>query len=364
MVGCGGWVGWVERGCGKKCDDGDNTSKQLLRDGIASSTRTEYDKYINYWFDFCDWDCIHIMDVTEDNLLNFITWCLVKTTLNSGQVSKTITSVGSWLKENGVSFIRKDFPTIKRAIDGYFKRRPPTIRRKKPFCHIHCELMFRYVDVHDFNDMTATTVVLLAYKLLLRPSEIAHSYNSKKKLLNQHIVFIPSFGNPKEISVTILYSKTNQQNKRLEKLFSPCTCYTDKKIPCVVHRLRTYILWRNRKFNNKFTAKDPVFVTKTRKIFRYQHLNNFMFNVIKLINRSKNIKLNPANYTPHALRVGGCTDMARNGEPGWFIEQFGRWSSKIWKDVYINLDWSDLALLHKTTQSHLLSQIRARPYVE
>ena len=95
----------------------------------------------------CDWDCIHTINVTENNILNFIAWFLVESTLNSEKVSKTITSIGSWLKENGVSFIRKDFPTIKRAIDGYHNQRPPVIRRKKPFCHIHCALMFKYIDV-------------------------------------------------------------------------------------------------------------------------------------------------------------------------------------------------------------------------
>ena len=77
-----------------------------------------------------------------------------------------------------------------------------------------------------------------------------------------------------------------------------------------------------------------------------------------------NFKMDPSNYTPHALRVGGCTDMARNGSPGWLIEQKGRWSSKIWKDVYINLDWSDLAVWYDTSQSVLLSQIKSKPYVE
>ena len=210
--------------------------------------------------------------------------------------------------------------------------------------------------------MTASTVVLLAYKLLLRPSKIAHSYSFKKRLLNSHISFLPFFCNPKKIAVTIKNSKTNQHNKRLEKLFTACTCNKDKKVPCIVHRLRTNILWRNRMFPQ--SSNSTVFVTKTGKIFRYQHLNNFMFNVIGLINKYKKIKLKPSNYTPHALRVGGCTDLTRNGNPGWFNEQMGRWSSKIWKDLYVNLDWSDLALLHKTTQFRLLSKIKSRPYVE
>ena len=179
------------------------------------------------------------MNVSEDGLLNLITWCLVKTTFNLGQAPKTSTSIGNWLNENAVSFVRKNLPTFKCVIDGYYKRRPPTIQRKKPFCCFRCELMFRCVNVHDFNVMNASTVVLVAYESLLSPSEMAHSYQSKNKLPDGHITFIPHFKNPKEIAVLITNSKTNQQNKRLEKLATPCTYTTNEKVFCIVHGLRT-----------------------------------------------------------------------------------------------------------------------------
>ena len=40
------------------------------------------------------------------------------------------------------------------------------------------------------------------------------------------------------------------------------------------------------------------------------------------------VKLDPSNYTAHALRQGGRTDMARHGVPSWHIEMTGRWLSK------------------------------------
>ena len=74
--------------------------------------------------------------------------------------------------------------------------------------------------------------------------------------------------------------------------------------------------------------------------------------------------MNPRHYTPHVLRMGGCTDKARKGFPGWKIEKWGRWRSKCWKDVYINLDWMDMASLSGISVSNLLKNIQNKPYVD
>ena len=52
------------------------------------------------------------------------------------------------------------------------------------------------------------------------------------------------------------------------------------------------------------------------KPMRYDHLNIFMFNCIVLINKMRKLKLTPSHYTPHTLRSGGCTDLARDDKPG------------------------------------------------
>ncbi len=74
--------------------------------------------------------------------------------------------------------------------------------------------------------------------------------------------------------------------------------------------------------------------------------------------------MKPKEYTPHTLRVGRCTDLARQGKPGWYIEKAGRWSSKVWKDTYINLDWTDLALLLNRPQSELQHEIMVKPFLD
>ena len=74
--------------------------------------------------------------------------------------------------------------------------------------------------------------------------------------------------------------------------------------------------------------------------------------------------MNPKHYTPHCLRIGGCTDWARQGKPAWKIERQGRWSSRMWKKTYVNMDWNDIANLHGCTVGDLLKGITEQPYSE
>ena len=179
------------------------------------------------------------------------------------------------------------------------------------------------------------------------------------------LTFIPSWNNPKEISYKIRKSKMNKKGIKLDTVSRKCNCNgINAKIPCIVHTLKKYILRKNEVINKQITLKDDLFLLPNGRPLRYYHLNNFLHNVIIMINRNKNLRLNPIHYKPHSLRMGGCTDWARDGKPGWFIEQVGRWSSKVWKECYINLDFSDLALITGTSQSDLRAQIKNRPYVE
>ena len=124
-----------------------------------------------------------------------------------------------------------------------------------------------------------------------------------------------------------------------------------------------YLKFRKSKFGS-IKKGHPLFINKKGNIFKHEHMLNFMWNVIVNINKGLNIKLKPSHYTPHQLRSGACTDLARKGKPGWYIEIWCRWSSKTWKDHYINLDWRDLALLTNTTITDLQSKIVTKPYVD
>lgn len=79
----------------------------LAYHAIAKSTRDSYGAYLQYWFDYCDWQLIAPTDASIDIILNFIAYCFWKTKLNGQQVDTALTSVSSYLKNNGINVERK-----------------------------------------------------------------------------------------------------------------------------------------------------------------------------------------------------------------------------------------------------------------
>ena len=73
-----------------------------------------------------------------------------------------------------------------------------------------------------------------------------------------------------------------------------------------------------------FKSNDFIFIHKSEKSFRYDHLNNWLQNAMAIVARRIDVKLAPSNYTTHTLRQESCTDMARHGVLSWHIEMTGR----------------------------------------
>ncbi len=343
----------------------------LARDGIQRSTRKNYGDHYPYWVAFCDWYEIDVDDLNVSNSLDFLAWAYRKTSLNASQVDKVLTSVASVLKDKGETFNRKDFPTIRRHLDGYRFHRPPAKRKKLPICNILINYFFQFcIDFRKYNDVINGIGCLLGHDLGLRPGEYTFKQTSPQKLLRlQHIRFTPNKHNPKEITIIIPFSKTNPHNDKLELVHTECVCvykgFKTLERPCLVHLVLHYFKMRFHWFNNNpLLLKEPFLLLKNKKHYRFDHIRNFIWNAILIINKRKKLQLNPEVYTPHALRVGGCTDKAREGYPGWYLEKWGRWSTNIWKRTYINLDWRDLAILHNKTISELTSNIANKPYVK
>ena len=331
---------------------------------MTKNTRQSYNTYFPYWEEFCEWKNLDLLSLTENSALDFVAWCYDFTHLNSDLASKAVTSVISFHKDNGISFDRKSFPSIKRHIDGYRSHRPPDRRPKLPFSEYHIQKTFLFcVNNNIYEDIMVGCALLIGYSLLLRPGEIGHQpRSSEKDLLNKSIVWNPSFSSPKEISIEVEASKTNRWKHKTE-IYMPLNCDDSIRIlSCPVHYLKFWILTRNRFHKNTFKQSDYLFIHKNGKPFRYDNINNWIHNVILALNRRLNLNMDPKKYTPHALRQGGCTDLARHGVPSWRIEMKGRWRSKMWRHTYINTDWRDMAKLAGCTVSDLLKKIKTQPY--
>ena len=90
---------------------------------------------------------------------------------------------------------------------------------------------------------------------------------------------------------------------------------------------------------------------------KYEYLRKFIKNGITIVSQNTGINLNPKYYTPHSLRVGGCTDLFRAGAVPYKVSIFGRWSSDCWKQIYVNIDFFDIARLRNTTMDELRNKL-------
>ena len=338
--------------------------KFIAKHALTKNTKKSYNAYFPYWEQFCDWMKLQNITISEDKILNFIAWSFHFTDLNSNLTSRAITAAISFHKDNGISFDRKQYPSIKRLLEGYQTLRPPDKRIKLPLSEYHIQKIFMYcVDTNKYTSLLPGCAMLIGYSLLLRPGEVGYQPRSNEKnLYNRSITWIPNFDNPQEISIKVEASKTNRRKTKTEIIYAHCNCNKSIRIiPCPIHLLKHWINLRNKYHNKKFKSKDFLFIHKNGKPFRYDHLNNWLQNAMKIVARKMNVKLDPSNYTAHTLRQGGCTDMARHGVPSWRIQMTGRWSSKKWKKIYINTDWRDIAKLSGLSVSTLLDQIGSQP---
>lgn len=191
-----------------------------------------------------------------------------------------------------------------------------------------------------------------------RPGEISKGEGTPLKL--HQLEWNPSIKDPKEIIITLRQSKTNRFGQR-ELVTIECKCGQKRfgsPILCPVHLLRSYLSKRERETGIKPDPEDYIFVNKRGQPFPYDSFRVFLKKAVEQINRNEeSIHLDPKYYTPHGLRIGGCTDLSREGTPTHLIARHGRWRSDCWKFIYINLDLIDVARVAKTTVSSLRKHI-------
>ena len=161
----------------------------------------------------------------------------------------------------------------------------------------------------------------------------------------------------------VVSSKTNRWGHKTETVYGHCNCDENiRVIPCPVHFIKCWISVRNIYHHEQFGAKDFPFIHMNGKPLKCYQLNTWMHNVVIELNKVLNLNMDHNHRTPHTLRTGGCSDWARQGQPSWRIEMQGRWSSKMWRNTYINMNWKDMANLRGCTVSQLLKEIKSQPY--
>ena len=346
---------------------------------LADSTNKAYDAAFELWADFCDifdleYDVIHDMKAAQFCCFLFEYF----PSMSGKQISAKLSAVTTRLAQWNSRWKRPRMLT--HLIKGLRKMRPTKKKHKKPWSVHHTRLCLKYcVDKRKLSDFAFLIGILLGSGCLMRCSEFAaRKKGHKSTLYRDQVVF--SFrgrevdniesSDVDEATISLTYSKTNQEN-HLERVNVPCFCadrtgkFCGTSAVCPVHQLQEYCVTRDAIFGTD--RQHPLLMKETGFRVSYSNMNDWMKKAILIINEKVGLvgkdAMDPSFYTTHALRVGGTTDRARNGESVVMIEVQGRWKSKTWKIVYMSTDFADISLLTGKTFREL-NLIVVQPFVD
>ena len=249
-------------------------------------------------------------------------------------------------------------------MDLIFIERLPYIKTqkakaKRPFCHVLIHYFNKHVYIGtDFLHTSIWLGMLFGYFGRMRPGEYTKTQYSTP-LTSKQITWNPSADSPREVIITFKRSKTNRHGARHELITMGCNCGHKRfghPSPCPVHLLLKFIKMRKQRFGS-MKISEPILVDHKNRMLKYDLLRKFIKRGILLVSQKIRIKLNPKYYTPHSLRVGGCTDLSRIGAALYKVSIFGRWTSDCWKQIYINIDFFDIARLRNTTVDELRNKL-------
>ena len=118
--------------------------------------------------------------------------------------------------------------------------------------------------------------MLIGYSLLLRPGKVGYQTRlDEKNFYNECNRWHSKSKDPREISIEVEASKTNGWKHKTEIIHAPCNCNNPKRIiPCPVHLLKHWINLQVANHETNFKSRDLLFIHKSKKPFRCDHLNN------------------------------------------------------------------------------------------
>ena len=330
----------------------------LMRDSaLSKGTKANYAKHLQYWFQFCGITFHDPLEPSYQAIETFIGYLFCYTNANGDKAGRILTALNNHFIEAKIEWYRPKW--ISYLLKGYRTLKPKKLRPKRPLCHILIHYFNKHVYIKgDFLHTNIWLGMLFGYFGGMRPGEYVMRKYSTPLLLRQ-IKWNPCADSPREVIITLNKSKTNRQGARQEQVTMSCNCGRKRfgyPSPCPVHILLELMKMRKQRFG-VIKLNQPVLVDHKNRILKYDMLRKFIKQGISLISTASGIRLNPKYYTPHSLRHGGCTDLSRLGAASYKVSIFGRWSSDCWKQIYVNIDFFDIARLRHTTVDALRSKL-------
>ena len=244
---------------------------------------------------------------------------LVRTAKTSAPIEEALNSL-SWAHTLAVVEDPTDHPLVKQVVAGAKRILAHKTSKKEP---ITAEMLHQLYDKFVSKDaelpiIRTMTICLLGYAGFFRFSELASLKESDVKFYEDHVeLFVES-------------SKTDQYR---EGAWVPIA-RTGSEI-CPVAMLERY--WNLGKISGDTDRLLFRGLTPTKQGYRLRPSGGISYTRVRelLLDKLKEVGLNPKEFGLHSLRSGGATAAANAGVPDRIFKRHGRWLSENAKDGYI-----------------------------
>ena len=301
------------------------------------------------------------MEPNEPNIELFMAFLAIELEKTGKVIETYINAISNLFKIYRIEWKRSALFRI--TLNAFKLRHPSDEQPKKPMSHLFIWWIWNsYLDLNNINfDIFACLIgMLIGYFLGCRPCEYSRDAKGKLRTRYYQLSYLPKKKRAKELVLTLVDTKTNKTGSKVEICTIDCQCGKKRfgiPSPCLLHAMLLYQKERKKRFG-KIRKTSPLIVTALNNSICFSHMSNFLHKAILAMCIRTGIKLCPFEYTPHALRTGGTTDLARLGHNWLYIQKFGRWDTKEWQDTYVKLDFKDLAQLRNETITYIRGQMQ------
>ena len=291
----------------------------LLKNGLAVSTRRNYDKWWCTFIVFCArFGLPCTLPVPERILCFFVAYHGECNSYSSLRVA--VAAIRSRHVDVGLRCVTSEMLTLKRVMEGLARSRPA--RSKLIRLPITTQLLNRMRSVLDRDNEdhhVFFAICCLGTYGLLRSGEIFEDQNQGQPGLRVGDVTIKS---KDEFSIHLSKSKTDQRKGGVEVEY-----FANSSPSCPVAAfVRGY--WMRLGMGQP--RSDPLFVWRSgRRVTKYAFIEMLRETIAAL-------GLDPKKYSGHSFRRGGATSLAAVGVPASTIQHLGRWKSVTYQ-LYIDV---------------------------
>jgi hypothetical protein len=292
-----------------------NVAGDLIRAGLAESTRVKYGTGVKAFRDFAlsiNWTIT--MPVPERVMTLFAASMMGR--VSASTMHGYVAAVASWHIDEGKVLLQAEMMTLKRAIDGMERLQPRrAVRRAVPITAAILEDLARTSDLACHDDVIFMAVAALATIGVLRLGELVPTSKAADlPLMAKHISVKPD-----AVELSMPRSKTDQLG-----LAPAHPIAKTNTLACPWRWVKEM-----RRLAVHSAGEGPAFVKVTGATVTRGWI------IAKLNDKMEALGWRGGSFSGHSFRRGGATSLAAAGVSPHLVARCGRWKSSTYQ-IYID----------------------------